>query len=792
MHRFLTAVTKLKVYFVLAVVLWSARLSVGTTEAAPPVHVSSATLNRQTYLPLINKTNITEGYSIVFVSRQIPPNGSVYLPAANDLPGVGGYSRFRVAAPGKLMLRDDDGNLRVLIDGSRPSPATLNLIDVNAPDVSYDGTTIVFAGLPAGNYSRNPQEGPGAWRLYSIKVDGTGLRQITTSDMNLDYSQFGGAGRYLSSYDDTDPAWLPDGRIVFSSSRWPAYAQYDGVRSTNLYVVNADGSNLHRITAERSGADRPLVDPLTGKIVYFRWWRNYRFPINSMTTVPGPNPGEYFQFNGLTAVRGDQLGGIYANDHNAWHAATINPDGTGLAMWAGTFRDDSNNFAYGGAFTPSGDLLTNFFPMMNLSEAGGFGGLRRLRRGPGLWTGIIGISYDTADPVVINPTSYGVNKGAYAAEPEVLPSGRLIFSWAPNIYQDYDLYIANADGRGLAKLYGNPGTTELRARLVRPRPLPPILPDQVTRVASLLPPPPGATRYDQDGNFTFAALNIYANAPIDTQIIGAPPVGSGAKLRFFVDHQRVSDGSFPFKDWPLLFAELPINADGSVTNSAMPANLPLFEQVRSADNTIPFVGSPDRNNGHNDAAHVAGLNFGRPGEVVRCVGCHAGHSMIPVPANDVDAKFSNLAPGGQVYVSSTRDPATNSGLIDRKVMLGPIWQYWTSAPGQPVNGQWAQVTFPVPVTVRKVRLYNPRFGDEANSSLQVQSATVVLYGGANGMTEVGRQNVGALSVSGTDVAFPDVRALSVRVYINSITGTFYGMSVAGLAEIEVIARGESW
>ena len=41
---------------------------------------------------------------------------------------------------------------------------------------------------------------------------------------------------------------------------------------------------------ERHGVDRPLVDPLTGKIVYSRWWRN------------------------------------------SWQAATINPDGTGLAM----------------------------------------------------------------------------------------------------------------------------------------------------------------------------------------------------------------------------------------------------------------------------------------------------------------------------------------------------------------------------------------------------------------------------------------------------------------------------
>ena len=56
--------------------------------------------------------------------------------------------------------------MRTLIDGSGPGPASLHLIDVNAPDVSYDGMRIVFAGLPAGSYSPAPVNNPGAWRLH--------------------------------------------------------------------------------------------------------------------------------------------------------------------------------------------------------------------------------------------------------------------------------------------------------------------------------------------------------------------------------------------------------------------------------------------------------------------------------------------------------------------------------------------------------------------------------------------------------------------------------------------------
>src|SRR5205823_10734817 len=82
---------------------------------------------------------------LVFVSRQIPPNGSKYWDVPNDLPGVGPHSRFRPAAPGRMLVREPAGAVGVLVDGYRPDSTPLHLIDVNAPYVSYDGTAIVFA-----------------------------------------------------------------------------------------------------------------------------------------------------------------------------------------------------------------------------------------------------------------------------------------------------------------------------------------------------------------------------------------------------------------------------------------------------------------------------------------------------------------------------------------------------------------------------------------------------------------------------------------------------------------------
>ncbi len=727
-------------------------------------------------------------YPIVFVSRQIPDRGSVYWDEPNGMVGVGTYSRFQVASPGQLIIREPNGQLRTLIDGSNPTAASLYLIDVNAPDVSYDGSRIVFAGFPEQAQSVNarlPAKNPGGWRIYAINVDGTGLQQITTSDLDyndLDMSQFGTI--QFRTYDDTDPVWLPDGRIVFSTTRWPSFAQYSGARTSNLYVVNENGSNLHRITSERNGADRPIIDPQTGKIVFARWWRNFRMATNDPTTILGSDD-TYLQHDGLTAIGRNQVGfngNLFAN---FWQIASINPDGTDLDRWGGSFRNANQLHYYGGSFAPNGDLISNYFPMSNMTEAAGFGGLRRFYRGPNSYEPIIGVTDFTLDYVSQSPTSFGIFKGNYAAEPAVMDNGWIIFSWAENIYQDYGLYMTKADGSGLKLIYDNPGTAELRAQLVCPRPLPPIIPDTVTQVPALLPPS-AAGPYDVEGTFVFDDLNVYFNAPVDTDIVNAPAVGSADTIRFFIDHQRTNPGSFEYLDWPILLNTLPVNPDGSLIEPHSPANVPLFEQIRSSDNMIPVTTHPK---GRIDgAAHVTGMNYGRPGTVATCVGCHAGHTMIPLPDNREDALWTNLAPGAQVSVSSTRDENRNRGVVDRWQMKGRLQNYWSSAYGQTQN-QWVKLTFQVPVSVRTVRLYNPR--QEDDSSIQVNRATITLFSDENGTVEVGRQTVGALSVYGTDVDFDDTVARVVMVEINDVTGLFFGKPAASLGEIEVIARGEA-
>lgn len=737
---------------------------------------------------------------IVFVSRQIPDQGSIYWSAPNAMPGVGPHSRTRPAAPGQLLVRERTGRIRVLVDGANPNPTSLDLIDLNAPAVSYDGNTIVFAGLPQGNWNDDPGASVGGWRLYAIAANGSNLRQVTFSDRgNIDYSQFGANADLFRSYDDFDPVFLPDGRVCFASTRYPAMAQYSGVRASNLNVVNLDGTRLHRITSERNGAERPLVDPPSGRIVYSRWWRNHRLPCDSMETIEtevgpdvyGYSGPAYIRHEGLTWQAGGAVGGN-GIVRNAWQASFLNPDGTNLQMWGLRFRDQDANQIYGGAFTEGGIFLSNYFPMLNMSEASGFGGIRLRFHGVQPYIPLIGVTDRDRPLASYIPPSFGVYEGNYAADPELLPDGRVVISWARDYFQDYGLYVINADGGGLAPLFNRAGTTELRSRVLGPRSVPEILPDvyrdNPSRQFAAEMPPPALGPYNGDGEFTFHCLNVYANAPVDAAIVSAPPVGSAASIRFFIDQQRTSPGSFPHIDWPILLGERTIAPSGEVREEHAPANVSLFEQLRgpAPNYRVPLTGGPYPDG----AAHVPGMNFGVAGATARCVGCHAGHTFIVVPDDIAEAAWTNVAPGAVLAVSSSRDPRYTGGLIDRQAFSGEIWRYWNSAPNQPQGGQWARLTFQVPISVRSVRLYNPRFGDEANSTLQVHRATVILYADSNATFEVSRQVVENLDISGTDAVFPEPLARSIKIVLDDVSGAFYGMALASLGEIEVIGRGE--
>jgi len=134
----------------------------------------------------------------------------------------------------KLNLRS--GKLTTLVEDLEGS--------VRDPAVHYDGRTIVFSYRKGGT---------DAYHLYTINADGTGLRPLTDG-----------------IYDDIEPAWLPDGGIVFVSARGKRWVNCWLTQVANLYRCDADGRNIRPLSAnlEHDNTPWPLAD---GRIAYMRW-----------------------------------------------------------------------------------------------------------------------------------------------------------------------------------------------------------------------------------------------------------------------------------------------------------------------------------------------------------------------------------------------------------------------------------------------------------------------------------------------------------------------------------------
>lgn len=164
-----------------------------------------------------------------------------------------------------------------------------------------------------------------------------------------------------------------------------------------------------------------------------------------MGTITDPLGGYRQHLELVAESQQGELGAVPGADliRNAWQLATVNPDDTDLAQWAGVSGigyESFINHAYGGSFASDGTLYANFFPQYNLTEAAGFGGIRHYPRGPHGYISILGITDENYE--LVRPGSFHVFKGAYAAEPEVLPDGRLIVSriglsphWMPAIFR---------------------------------------------------------------------------------------------------------------------------------------------------------------------------------------------------------------------------------------------------------------------------------------------------------------------------------------------------------------------
>ncbi|MDR3109583.1 MAG: NPCBM/NEW2 domain-containing protein [Planctomycetaceae bacterium] len=131
-------------------------------------------------------------------------------------------------------------------------------------DVSFDAKRIVF------DFKRSNGEG---YRIYEVNVDGTNLHQLTFPEPNEAELVRKYQRGYHHGTDDMEPCYLPDGGIVFATTR----CQYgvlcdspDIFTVKNLYRMNGDGSAMKPLTNSPLSEATPTIMS-DGRVLYHRW-----------------------------------------------------------------------------------------------------------------------------------------------------------------------------------------------------------------------------------------------------------------------------------------------------------------------------------------------------------------------------------------------------------------------------------------------------------------------------------------------------------------------------------------
>lgn len=340
--------------------------------------------------------------AVAYIQRPLALNDGTAMPVARDrrepdafMPGARLFIKDSAApsSPSRDVTSrafrgeeflDDDGRLRY---------------DVRDLTVSHDGQRLLFAmhAPVTGDEEVEP-----TWNIWEYHLGSGSLRRLITSDTEAD------------SAHDIAPAYLPDGSIVFSSTRQRASrailldegkgmftAQDENRRSPAfvLHVMTGEGDNIRQITFNQSHDLDPVVLD-DGRILFSRW---------------------------------DNAGQTRNNGFNLYQ---INPDGTGLAYVFGRHShevDGSDLHYFRPIQTDDGDILVQARGLGN-NDLTSFPSLLDITRFVEYNRTLDGDAGDALAPLVPSQSRDGSASLAGSFD-SVMPlfdgSDRYLISWSP-------------------------------------------------------------------------------------------------------------------------------------------------------------------------------------------------------------------------------------------------------------------------------------------------------------------------------------------------------------------------
>ena len=409
-------------------------------------------------------------------------------------------------------------------------------------DLNFDADRLLFS-MP-GTHDR--------WQIWEIGVDGRGLRQVTRGES--------------PSVDNYDACHLPDGRIIFDSTRCFHGVPCVGGNNTvaNLCIMNADGSGVRQLCFDQDHDWCPTVLN-NGRVLYSRW---------EYSDAP-----HYFT-------------------RLLFH---MNPDGSGQMEYYGSNSPWPNSFFYarpvpghptkvvavisGHHGVPRMGELLLFDPALGRQQADG-----AVQRIPGYGQKV--------EPVIGDGI---VNKSwPRFLHPYPLSEKHFLVSCQPAPDALWGIYLVDVFDN-MTLICQQPGYAMLEPVPLRKTRRPPIVPDRIdptrrTAVVSL-----------SDIYFGKGLADV--------------PRGTVKKLRIYEQHYAYPkmgghgavgiDGPWDVKR---ILGTVPVESDGSAS-FRVPANTPLAVQPLDQQGRALQV--------------MRSWFTAMPGEIISCVGCHESQNSSP-------------------------------------------------------------------------------------------------------------------------------------------------------------------
>lgn len=425
---------------------------------------------------------------------------------------------------------------------------------VRDPELSYDAQKIVFS------MRKNSCD---SYHIYEMNVDGTGLKQLT----------------FALGVADIDPVYLPNGDIIFSSTRQPKYCMCNRHIMANLFRMTGDGANINQIGVSTlfEGHAAVMSD---GRILYDRW--------------------EYVDRN-------------FGDAQGLW---SVNPDGTKHAIYYG-----NNTQSPGGMLDarqiPGSDLIVCTFSSCHDRPWGAIAVVDR-RLGVDGAEPVVAIMPAETHSLIDNGNHDAFRLIAYMSEdPWPLSTTEFLVSSTTKPkdgHRDNEthsaIFVMNTQTGTRDYILGTETLSLFDPMVVEPREVPANLP---------------ITRDYTSTEGTFYVQDVYEGTHMEGVERGSAKylrvVETPEKRTWTIDKWGGQGAQAPGINWhsfevKRIIGEVEIEEDGSAHFTA-PAGVFLYFQLLDKDKKMI-------------QSMRSGVSL-MPGEVNGCIGCHEDRLMVPIP-----------------------------------------------------------------------------------------------------------------------------------------------------------------